>query len=146
MPCCSPSFHTYGYLMFYNRHFRSLWLPPICLPYMTLQLLPSEFPYIWGKFSFLFYQCTYFIFAAYPLLPFPLLFFYFLSQNPFLFTFYHHLFRFGTAQCTTVNLSVYTSSSLPSSLCVSLYLSISLPPFYNSAFPRVDTIIMVWTG
>ncbi len=27
--------------------------------YVTLQLLHSEFPYIWGKFSFLFYQCTY---------------------------------------------------------------------------------------
>ncbi len=26
--------------------------------YMTLQHLPSEFPYIWGKFSFLFYKCT----------------------------------------------------------------------------------------
>ncbi len=26
--------------------------------YMTLQLLHSKFPYIWGKFSFLFYQCT----------------------------------------------------------------------------------------
>ncbi len=25
--------------------------------YMTLQLLHSEFPYIWGKFHFLFYQC-----------------------------------------------------------------------------------------
>ncbi len=25
---------------------------------MTLQLLPSEFPYIWGKFNFLFYQCV----------------------------------------------------------------------------------------
>ncbi len=25
---------------------------------MTLQLLHSEFPYIWGKFYFLFYQCT----------------------------------------------------------------------------------------
>ncbi len=25
---------------------------------MTLQLLPSEFPYIWGKFYFLFYQCA----------------------------------------------------------------------------------------
>ncbi len=25
--------------------------------YMTLQPLPSEFPYIWGKFLFLFYQC-----------------------------------------------------------------------------------------
>ncbi len=25
--------------------------------YMTLQPLPSEFPYIWGKFIFLFYQC-----------------------------------------------------------------------------------------
>jgi hypothetical protein len=25
---------------------------------MTLQLLHSEFPYIWGKISFLFYQCT----------------------------------------------------------------------------------------
>ncbi len=25
--------------------------------YMTLQLLHSEFPYIWGKFGFLFYQC-----------------------------------------------------------------------------------------
>ncbi len=27
--------------------------------YMTLQLLRSEFPYIWGKFNFLFYQCGY---------------------------------------------------------------------------------------
>jgi hypothetical protein len=26
---------------------------------MTLQLLNSEFPYIWGKFDFLFYLCTY---------------------------------------------------------------------------------------
>ncbi len=25
---------------------------------MTLQLLHSEFPYIWGKFDYLFYQCT----------------------------------------------------------------------------------------
>ncbi len=25
---------------------------------MTLQLLHSEFPYIWEKFDFLFYQCT----------------------------------------------------------------------------------------
>jgi hypothetical protein len=25
---------------------------------MTLQPLPSEFPYKWGKFDFLFYQCT----------------------------------------------------------------------------------------
>ncbi len=27
--------------------------------YMTLQLLHSEFPYIWGKFYFLFYQCRF---------------------------------------------------------------------------------------
>jgi hypothetical protein len=27
---------------------------------MTLQLLPSEFPYILGKFDFLFYQCRVF--------------------------------------------------------------------------------------
>ncbi len=26
--------------------------------YMTLQLLHSELPYIWGKFDFLFYQCS----------------------------------------------------------------------------------------
>ncbi len=26
--------------------------------YLTLQPLPSEFPSIWGKFNFLFYQCT----------------------------------------------------------------------------------------
>ncbi len=25
--------------------------------YMTMQLFHSEFPYIWGKFDFLFYQC-----------------------------------------------------------------------------------------
>ncbi len=25
---------------------------------MTLQLIPSEFPYIWGKFYFLFFFCT----------------------------------------------------------------------------------------
>jgi hypothetical protein len=30
---------------------------PFLILYMTLQLLHSEFPYIWGKFSFLFYQC-----------------------------------------------------------------------------------------
>ncbi len=34
--------------------------------YMTLQLLHSEFPYIWGKFYFLFYQCTYLLVAACP--------------------------------------------------------------------------------
>ncbi len=27
---------------------------------MTLQPIPSEFPYIWGKFSFLFYQCGFY--------------------------------------------------------------------------------------
>ncbi len=27
--------------------------------YMTLQLLHSEFPYIWGKFDLLFYQCIF---------------------------------------------------------------------------------------
>jgi hypothetical protein len=26
---------------------------------MTLQLLHSEFPYVWGKFDFLFYQCSF---------------------------------------------------------------------------------------
>ncbi len=26
--------------------------------YMTLQLLHSEFPFIWGKFDFLFYECV----------------------------------------------------------------------------------------
>ncbi len=26
--------------------------------YLTLHLIPSEFPYIWGKFCFLFYQCS----------------------------------------------------------------------------------------
>jgi hypothetical protein len=25
--------------------------------YMTLQLIPSQFPYIWGKFRFLFFPC-----------------------------------------------------------------------------------------
>ncbi len=25
--------------------------------YMTLHAIPSEFPYVWGKFDFLFYQC-----------------------------------------------------------------------------------------
>ncbi len=30
----------------------------IFFSYMTLQLFHSEFPYIWGKFYFLFYQCT----------------------------------------------------------------------------------------
>jgi hypothetical protein len=33
--------------------------------YMTLQLLPSGFPCISGKFCFLFYQCT-FLAALYP--------------------------------------------------------------------------------
>jgi hypothetical protein len=31
--------------------------PLVIYIYMTLQLLHSEFPYIWGKFDFLFYQC-----------------------------------------------------------------------------------------
>ncbi len=31
---------------------------------MTLQLLHSEFPYIWGKFDFLFYQCSSYYFAS----------------------------------------------------------------------------------
>ncbi len=31
--------------------------------YMTLQLLHSEFPYIWGKFDFLFYQCMLLVFT-----------------------------------------------------------------------------------
>ncbi len=26
-------------------------------PYLTYMTIPSEFPYIWGKFCFLFYQC-----------------------------------------------------------------------------------------
>ncbi len=30
---------------------------PFLIQYMTLHLIPSEFPYIWGKFCFLFYQC-----------------------------------------------------------------------------------------
>jgi hypothetical protein len=30
---------------------------PLVILYMTLQLLHSEFPYIWGNFDFLFYQC-----------------------------------------------------------------------------------------
>ena len=30
---------------------------------MTLQLLHSEFPYIWGKFDFLFYQCNFSYFS-----------------------------------------------------------------------------------
>ncbi len=32
--------------------------------YMTLQPLPSGFPYIWGKFCFLFYQCAMTIIAS----------------------------------------------------------------------------------
>ncbi len=35
--------------------------------YMTLQLLHSEFPYLWGKFDFLFYQCGVNILGAPPL-------------------------------------------------------------------------------
>ena len=35
-------------------------LPHIC---MTLHPIPSEFPYIWGKFCFLFYQCSFFEFV-----------------------------------------------------------------------------------
>jgi hypothetical protein len=31
---------------------------------MTLQLLHSEFPYWWGKFDFLFYQCNVFLYIA----------------------------------------------------------------------------------
>jgi hypothetical protein len=30
---------------------------PFLILYMTLQLIHSEFPYIWGTFDFLFYQC-----------------------------------------------------------------------------------------
>ncbi len=51
----------------YTRKFRMeqlqslIWLFPHILgspsSYMTLQLLHFEFPYIWGKFDFLFYHC-----------------------------------------------------------------------------------------
>jgi hypothetical protein len=37
-------------------HICGLWRPLIIY---DLQLLHSEFPFIWGKFDFLFYQCTY---------------------------------------------------------------------------------------
>ncbi len=56
----------------YIRKFRMeqlqghIWLTACAFPhilgspfsYMTLQLLHFEFPYIWGKFDFHFYQCT----------------------------------------------------------------------------------------
>ncbi len=31
---------------------------PLDIQYMTLQPIPSKCPYLWGKFDFLFYQCT----------------------------------------------------------------------------------------
>ncbi len=47
--------------------------------YMTFQLLHSEFPYIWGKFYFLFYQCilpsNHFLslsYSSHPLILYPL--------------------------------------------------------------------------
>jgi hypothetical protein len=45
-----------------GKYFRIFFVFPHILgspsSYMTLQLLHSEFPYIRGKFDFLFYQCT----------------------------------------------------------------------------------------
>ncbi len=53
-----------GCLFMYYLHSYIVKYLPICsyirklFSYMTLQLLYSEFPYIWGKFDFLFYQCS----------------------------------------------------------------------------------------
>ncbi len=33
------------------------YFPKILSSYMTLHPIPSKFPYIWGKFCFLFYEC-----------------------------------------------------------------------------------------
>ncbi len=53
----AKSYMTNGLLM----GIRNIWAFPHILgsssSYMTLQLLHSEFPSIWGKFDFLFYQC-----------------------------------------------------------------------------------------
>ncbi len=40
-----------------TKIFNHIW--GACYSYMTLQLLHSEFHYIWGKFYFIFYQCTF---------------------------------------------------------------------------------------
>jgi hypothetical protein len=48
------------YLYRFKRYIFEYRCPPLLgspSSYMTLQLLHSEFPYIWGKFDFLFYQC-----------------------------------------------------------------------------------------
>ncbi len=40
------------------RKYLTIYEDAISHSYMTLQPIPSEFPYIWGKFSFLFYPCS----------------------------------------------------------------------------------------
>jgi hypothetical protein len=47
--------HIWLNILHISSYIRNLGSPSSC---MTLQLLPSEFPYILEKFYFLFYQCT----------------------------------------------------------------------------------------
>ncbi len=53
----AKSYMTNGLLIYEEIFAHSSWLGSPS-SYMTLQLLHSEFPYIWGKLDFLFYQCT----------------------------------------------------------------------------------------
>ncbi len=55
----AKSYMTNG-LLIYGEIFAHFLIRTLGSPssYMTLQLLHSEFHYIWGKFEFLFYQCV----------------------------------------------------------------------------------------
>ncbi len=55
----AKSFMTNG-LLIYGEIFSHFLINVLGSPstYMTLQLLHSEFPYIWGKFYLIFFQCT----------------------------------------------------------------------------------------
>jgi hypothetical protein len=54
----SKSFMTNGLLIIWGDIFAFPHILGSPSSYMTLQLLHSEFIYIWGKFDFLFYQCS----------------------------------------------------------------------------------------
>jgi hypothetical protein len=67
MGSVAKSYMRRGFLIYeenllFFRKYLDIYEEDVTHTYMTLQLLHSEFPYIWGKFLFLFYQCNYVLF------------------------------------------------------------------------------------
>ncbi len=55
----AKSYMRKGFLIYEEmRKYLAIYVEAVSHICMTLQLLHSEFPYIWGKFYFLFYPCN----------------------------------------------------------------------------------------